>query len=416
MSQGELPERFRQEIALRERFALELIQGIATMQQQEDGKEMAAGGEWVRYRGPQGGEGWENTVTGERVYQKEKPGSSSAGDEEVAGTATINVDGEPLRAVGLDEAGEWKDPEDVPGSALPPSVAEEEMVRRYDIDNPRYKTIESAKMRVDSRNQKYIEFDPEELEEVDRDKVKQILSNIRGDDLYEGDVLLRLNERIEKVNEYLNRCVQPHVDFRVMPEEKVNVYDGDASVEELIGFTIELYDAIIDASEAGLFNDVTRISGANIDNFGFAVSPLGYYRPSTGEMFINPENAHWDTQRDMYADGNSTYTTPVGCFWHELAHARHYQNRLDRARAEGDNSMMLANLVQDFGLGSSLLSPQEVDFAEKHLSEYAATDHMEFIAETVGAYKTGELDLTDEQMRYVLDVFKFLDGPTELLR
>jgi len=34
--------------------------------------------EWERYTGPQGGEGWINTVTGEKVYQEEKPGSESS--------------------------------------------------------------------------------------------------------------------------------------------------------------------------------------------------------------------------------------------------------------------------------------------------------------------------------------------------
>jgi len=73
MSQRELPQGIQQEIELRKQFALELIQDIATMQQQEDGKEMSAAVEWVPYKGPEGGEGWENVITGERRYQKEKP-------------------------------------------------------------------------------------------------------------------------------------------------------------------------------------------------------------------------------------------------------------------------------------------------------------------------------------------------------
>jgi len=33
--------------------------------------------EWQRYEGPQGGRGWINTITGEKVYQEEKPGGGS---------------------------------------------------------------------------------------------------------------------------------------------------------------------------------------------------------------------------------------------------------------------------------------------------------------------------------------------------
>ena len=81
MSERELPEMIQNEIALREQFALELVQDIATMQAQQDGKEMAAADVWVPYTGPRGGEGWENTVTGERVYQKDKPGTGEAADD-----------------------------------------------------------------------------------------------------------------------------------------------------------------------------------------------------------------------------------------------------------------------------------------------------------------------------------------------
>jgi len=37
--------------------------------------------EWERYTGPQGGEGWINTITGEKVYQEEKPGDDDGGEE-----------------------------------------------------------------------------------------------------------------------------------------------------------------------------------------------------------------------------------------------------------------------------------------------------------------------------------------------
>jgi hypothetical protein len=81
MSERELPEMIQNDIAIREQLALELVQDIATMQAQQDGKEMAAADVWVPYTGPRGGEGWENTVTGERVYQKDKPGTGGAADD-----------------------------------------------------------------------------------------------------------------------------------------------------------------------------------------------------------------------------------------------------------------------------------------------------------------------------------------------
>jgi hypothetical protein len=37
--------------------------------------------EWVPYFGTQGGEGWENTTTGDRRYQDEKPMDDPSGSE-----------------------------------------------------------------------------------------------------------------------------------------------------------------------------------------------------------------------------------------------------------------------------------------------------------------------------------------------
>ena len=40
-------------------------------------------GVWVPYVGSQGGQGWENTRTGKRKYQLEKPGTNSSLDEPI---------------------------------------------------------------------------------------------------------------------------------------------------------------------------------------------------------------------------------------------------------------------------------------------------------------------------------------------
>lgn len=66
-----------------EDIPLEYIASPLMFEEPNDDKEMAAGEvdkEWQEYEGPQGGEGWENTVTGERRYQEEKPDDESSID------------------------------------------------------------------------------------------------------------------------------------------------------------------------------------------------------------------------------------------------------------------------------------------------------------------------------------------------
>lgn len=49
--------------------------------------------EWVPYEGPQGGEGWQNTLTGEVRYQETKPSGSGSGDSDVTvpGNSTMDT-------------------------------------------------------------------------------------------------------------------------------------------------------------------------------------------------------------------------------------------------------------------------------------------------------------------------------------
>lgn len=55
---------------------------ILAVKHRDDNRSMqlAAEGEWVRYRGPQGGEGWQHPVTGEVRYQKDKPDAGEGAD------------------------------------------------------------------------------------------------------------------------------------------------------------------------------------------------------------------------------------------------------------------------------------------------------------------------------------------------
>jgi len=48
-----------------------------------DDKEPSPPGVWVPYVGSQGGHGWQNTRTGKRKYQLEKPGTNSSPDEPI---------------------------------------------------------------------------------------------------------------------------------------------------------------------------------------------------------------------------------------------------------------------------------------------------------------------------------------------
>lgn len=54
--------------------------GVLVQSLDGDGK-LSSPGVWIPYVGSQGGHGWENTRTGERKYQIEKPGTNSRPDE-----------------------------------------------------------------------------------------------------------------------------------------------------------------------------------------------------------------------------------------------------------------------------------------------------------------------------------------------
>jgi hypothetical protein len=53
---------------------------VVSLAEEEDAEARRCG-VWVPYLGPQGGEGWEHTGTGERRYQLEKPGTNLKMDE-----------------------------------------------------------------------------------------------------------------------------------------------------------------------------------------------------------------------------------------------------------------------------------------------------------------------------------------------
>ena len=363
------------------------------------------GGEWVKYRGPRGGEGWENTVTGERVYQKEKPGTEGGGTD-AGGTTTTDGDDEELRAVGLDSNGNWDIGHPRTGevvASVPPTMNRDDKVRRYDKDNPRYKKIPSARMKMDVEGERYIEFDRSALEEVDRDKVNQMITDATNTSDYN-----EMNEGFKELNEYLSRCVHPQVDWEI--KDIGFMLDGP-TLPEVAEFAHELYNAIVNADDAGLLNDVSIIRGLNDPRGQSNIG--GFYAPGTGNMFLNPRGAKKSLQEELKADNYSATSSPIGTFWHELAHARHYTNKFTDISAP---QKPLREYMEDFGLAGSRLTPGEYSFATKHLSEYAATSHMELIAEAVGASKTGQLDMTDEEMRTLLDIFEKYDGPTEMLR
>jgi len=167
--------------------------------------------------------------------------------------------------------------------------------------------------------------------------------------------------------------------------------------------------AFVPVNETDIYD--TRIIGTNDPQFNQGVG--GWYNPASGVMFVNVITANKQLIRERYSKNASSSPEGIGTFWHELAHARHYTNKFTEIDAP---RQPLLEYMLEFGLTESRLTLDEKDFAREHLSEYASTSHMEFIAEAVKAAKTDALDLTDEQMRFVLDVFERLDGPTELLR
>jgi len=412
MSQEQLPEFIQQERALRQRLGLELMQSIAAMQQQDDGKQMAdgdGGGEWRPFLGPQGGEGWENVVTGERRYQKEKPTDIADLPEEIEPSSIPGYEqrGDQHIAEGLDDDGEWK--KDEISAGVPPSMNDDDNVRRYDIDNERYKSFRSARFGMDLDKNEYIEFDRDELVDIDiaaRERVNDMITEAAN--TFDPEQMFA---KFDEVNETISTMVHPDVDWDASFDEDTFTRLDEPVMTEVAEFAHKFYNAILDAEEQGLLTDVTRIIGTNDPQFNQGVG--GWYNPASGVMFVNVITANKQLIRERYSKNASSSPEGIGTFWHELAHARHYTNKFTEIDAP---RQPLLEYMLEFGLTESRLTLDEKDFAREHLSEYASTSHMEFIAEAVKAAKTDALDLTDEQMRFVLDVFERLDGPTELLR
>ena len=379
--------------------------------QAEDDEEQQQEKAWVPYEGPRGGEGWRNTDTGERRYQEKKPeGRSTPNSEgdEVFGTVTIGLGGGDRGAVGLNDIGNWEIPPEAENNEVP-ALSDDNKVRRYDVGNPEYKTYPSARMKRHYDDTLYIEFDDSHLTDINRDKVNEMITEAANTfDLELMEVKFR------ELNEYISTMVHPHVDWEVYS----NASGGRAAypvgekpaAAEVAQLAYEFYNAVLDAEERGWLDDVSRIVGTNREPFNYGAS--GSYGPSTGELYINPMVANKTLMKRLKEEGSSSTAEPIATFWHELTHVLHYGNKFKGIDAPEEP---LKEYMRDFGLMGSRLSAEQEQFAREHLSDYAATSHMEFIAEAASAAQTGELDLTDEQMDFVVEVFEQFDGPTELL-
>ena len=80
----------------------------------EDWQPAADAKSWIPYRGPQGGEGWQNTDTGEVLYDDEPPGEIIGADEFVEAAVEAGADPDEVRRVAEQELGaDGPDPDEM---------------------------------------------------------------------------------------------------------------------------------------------------------------------------------------------------------------------------------------------------------------------------------------------------------------
>lgn len=167
--------------------------------------EKADGGKWMPYRGPEGGEGWQNAETGEVRYQAEPPGEPMGPNELLDALAEAGEapPGDELVAL-LDRAAEAAgvEPEETP--EMPDQEAIEqlaELAEEYNADN-----VDLVVAAGDAIDREYPGLDPDEWSRVH----EQVMLEIERPDPAptEGDVVSVLDPdhgRVEGVVTYFER-------------------------------------------------------------------------------------------------------------------------------------------------------------------------------------------------------------------
>lgn len=148
--------------------------------------EKADGGEWIPYRGPQGGEGWQNANTGEVRYQQEPPGEPMHPNDVVDFLEEQGIDVTPDELVdALERAGEAVGVETPETFEMPDRERVErmaELAEEYNADN-----VDLAEAVNDAIEQEMGRLDPDEWAEVHNLVMRE--AERPGGEPTEGDVV-----------------------------------------------------------------------------------------------------------------------------------------------------------------------------------------------------------------------------------
>jgi len=368
--------------------------------------------EWQEYEGPQGGEGWINTITGDRRYQEEKPGltNDSEGDRQseeeprsewfeqnvaiygqleeppdegeylIIGDNIVKigeVQGDSIRTVPADD---WYDPEEYKvidgvvswkssrrgknyAVVLDNETAYLEFPEDSELEDGWYKSgnVFKESIRIQSESGEKVWIPQTAPEAKYSPTSSETLSHSMGTpwEKYQGQ-------------EY-------PTDARIMDTiAPKKVRDIDSLSENQID---AIANGLAKADEWGLIDDLNEITADD------SIDAIAAYYPELNLMKFNPDL--FTEEYDRFDEGKFVTESLEDTVIHEALHARHAQ------AMEENPDIDFEDLARSFDW--DYLEKRERVMIRELVSHYAGTNAFELVAEVGGKILKGE-EVRDEAM------------------